>query len=205
MYKTEQEEFWAGEFGDNYIDRNNGNSIVANNTFSFAKIFRNTSRIKSAIEFGANIGLNLRALKNLFPNIELNAIEINKKASDILKEHNINVYNTSILDYIEKKQYDLALIKGVLIHINPDSLQAVYEKLYNSSSKYICISEYYNPTPVTISYRGNENRLFKRDFAGEMLDKYKNLKLIDYGFEYHRDQNNPQGDLTWFLLEKTNV
>ena len=22
-YKTEQESFWAGQFGDNYIDRNN--------------------------------------------------------------------------------------------------------------------------------------------------------------------------------------
>ena len=28
------------------------------------------------------------------------------------------------------------------------------------------------------------------------------LKLIDYGFCYHRDNHLAQGDSTWFLLEK---
>ena len=51
-------------------------------------------------------------------------------------------------------------------------------------------------------YRGHENVLFKRDFAGELLDKYKNrVLLLDYGFIYHRD-TYPQDDLTWFLMEK---
>lgn len=44
--------------------------------------------------------------------------------------------------------------------------------------------------------------LFKRDFAGEMLEKYQDLQLVDYGFVYHGDANFPQDDLTWFLLEK---
>lgn len=95
------------------------------------------------------------------------------------------------------------MIITVLIHINPDMLTSVYEKLYECSNKYILIAEYYNPTPVNVSYRGHEERLFKRDFAGEMLDKYKDLKLTDYGFLYHRDNNFPLDDITWFLLEKT--
>jgi spore coat polysaccharide biosynthesis protein SpsF len=94
------------------------------------------------------------------------------------------------------------LIKGVLIHINPDALEQVYEKLYQAALKYICIIEYYNSTPVEVSYRGHSNRLFKRDFAGEVLDKYPDLKLVNYGFVYHRDNNFPPDDLTWFLLEK---
>jgi hypothetical protein len=44
--------------------------------------------------------------------------------------------------------------------------------------------------------------LYKRDFAGEMLDRYPDLQLVDYGFSYHRDQNFPQDDANWFLLEK---
>jgi hypothetical protein len=64
------------------------------------------------------------------------------------------------------------------------------------------ICEYYNPTPVTVVYRGHRDRLFKRDFAGEMLDKYADLALLDYGFTYHRDANFPQDDANWFLLEK---
>jgi pseudaminic acid biosynthesis-associated methylase len=95
------------------------------------------------------------------------------------------------------------MIKGVLIHINPDMLESVYAKLYDSSNKYILIAEYYNPTPVSISYRGHNDRLFKRDFAGEMLDKYNDLRLTDYGFLYHRDNYFLQDDINWFLLEKS--
>jgi len=43
---------------------------------------------------------------------------------------------------------------------------------------------------------------FKRDFAGEMLDRYRDLKLVDYGFAYHRDPAFSHDDITWFLLEK---
>jgi len=34
------------------------------------------------------------------------------------------------------------------------------------------------------------------------LDKYPDLKLVDYGFSYHRDNNFKQDDVSWFLLEK---
>lgn len=202
VYKTEQENFWATEFGDAYINRNDDLQIIAGNINLFSKILGLTTNVKSVIEFGSNIGNNLKAIKALIPNSELSAIEINQKAVEILKEQDVKIYAQSILDFEPDYQRDLAFIKGVLIHINPDELQNVYEKLYVSSKKYILIAEYYNPSPVTIPYRGHTDRLFKRDFAGEMLDKYKGLKLVDYGFTYHRDNNFPQDDITWFLLEK---
>lgn len=201
-YKTEQEKFWAGEFGDSYIKRNSMESGIASNVAFFSKILAHTAEISSVIEFGANIGLNLHAIRTLLPKASLSAIEINEQAAKELRDSGIKeVFRTSILDYASHEQYDLTLIKGVLIHINPEELQAVYEKLYSSSRKYICIAEYYNPSPVAVSYRGHTDRLFKRDFAGEMLDKYRDLKLVDYGFSYHRDIF-PQDDVTWFLLEK---
>ena len=55
---------------------------------------------------------------------------------------------------------------------------------------------------MTVTYRGEKNKLFKRDFAGELMDQYPDLKLIGYGFKYKRDNNFPQDDMTWFLLEK---
>lgn len=203
-YKTEQEGFWAGEFGNEYTGRNQGETRIASNTALFSKILNSTNSISTIIEFGANIGLNLLALKRLLPRAGLSAIEINEKAVAKLKEgiENINVYHSSILDFQPDKEIDLVLIKGVLIHINPDELQNVYELLYETSGKYICIAEYYNPAPVEVRYRGHEGKLFKRDFAGEIMDKYPSLKLIDYGFAYHRDNNFPQDDTTWFLLEK---
>ena len=64
------------------------------------------------------------------------------------------------------------------------------------------VAEYYNPTPQMIPYRGHDDRLFKRDFAGEILDSFPDLSVRDYGFAWRRDPNFPQDDLTWFLLEK---
>ena len=139
------------------------------------------------------------------PDIELTGVEINESACKYLNEwKGCRVINKSIFDYDESTKYDLSIIKGVLIHINPDKLDHVYETIYRSSKKYILIAEYYSPTPVTLDYRGHSERLFKRDFAGEMLDKYKKLDLIDYGFLYHRDNYFAQDDINWFLIEKKN-
>jgi spore coat polysaccharide biosynthesis protein SpsF len=203
-FKTAQEEFWAAEFGSEYIKRNDSSELLASNLNFFSNAMKRMDKISSCIEFGANIGMNLKALKLLHPAISLNAIEINKTAADHLGKviGETNVFNGSIFDYPVSKQFDMALIKGVLIHINPDMLSTVYEKLYSASCKYILMCEYYNPFPVTINYRGHEDRLFKRDFAGEMLEKYSDVKLIDYGFSYKRDAVFPQDDITWFLMEK---
>lgn len=204
-FKTEQEAFWAGEFGNDYCKRNAGEQWVANNTAFFARILERTHGISSIIEFGSNTGLNLRALANLLPEAELSAIEINAKAVEELQKWGrlTRVFHQSILDFdAAGKTWDMTFIKGVLIHINPDALSAVYERLYQCSGRYILVAEYYNPTPVTIDYRGHEGKLFKRDFAGEIMDAYPDLQLVDYGFCWHRDPVFTQGDITWFLLEK---
>ena len=203
-FKTEQEQFWSGEFGDVYSKRNLGPRWVAANTALFSKVLARTANVSSLIEFGANIGLNLRALRHLLPEAELAAIEINASAAKTLKKWGEvkNIYETSLLEFKPKRQWDLALIKGVLIHINPDALPLAYENLYRATRRYLCVVEYYNPSPVTIPYRGHQDRLFKRDFAGELLDRYPDLRLLDYGFTYHRDPNFPQDDTSWFLLEK---
>ena len=203
-FKTEQEKFWAGDFGDEYIGRNKSEEYLASNLNFFSKAFNQLGQPKSLIEFGANIGMNLRAIKLLFPTIDLFGIEINKNAAEELAKFigQENVFNGSIFEFEATHKCDVSLIKGVLIHINPEMLSLVYEKLYTASNKYILICEYYNPSPVNVSYRGHSDRLFKRDFAGEMLEKYVDLKLVDYGFCYKRDKAFPQDDITWFLLEK---
>jgi len=203
-YKTEQESFWAGKFGNKYITRNKQKEIVASNIHLFSNVMKRTQGVKSVIEFGANIGLNLIAIKSILPNIEISGVEINNEAfKDLIQLcGKKNAHHSSIFDFKIDRKRSLSLSKGLLIHIKPDYLNKAYELLYLSSDKYICLAEYYNPTPIMIPYRGFNDRLFKRDFAGEMLDKYKDLKLVDYGFVYHRDNNYPQDDITWFLLKK---
>jgi spore coat polysaccharide biosynthesis protein SpsF len=203
-FKTPQEEYWLGEFGTNYVGRNRGAALIASNVALFSQALRCTRQIRSCIELGANVGLNLLALRVLYPELQPHAIEINGRAAQELEgivPHD-NIHVTSILDFVPKQTYDLVLAKGALIHINPDYLSTVYEKLYRSCERYLLICEYYNPTPISVSYRGHTDQLFKRDFAGELLDQYVGLDLIDYGFAYHRDPNFPQDDVNWFLLRK---
>lgn len=202
-YSTEQENFWAGEFGAEYINRNKDKTLLGNKTSFFAKVLGKTEKLSSVIEFGANIGLNLVAIKSLLPNIKTTAVEINPLAVKQLAANGIEeIFHESILEFATDKNYDLTFTAGVLIHINPEMLDKVYERLYQYSNKYILLAEYYNPTPTEVNYRGHNERLFKRDFSGELMDKYPDLKLVDYGFVYHRDNNFPMDDFNWFLLKK---
>ena len=203
-YATPQEQFWAGEFGTAYIERNQGDKLLAANLNFFVKSLHQTRQLKSCIEFGANIGMNLKALNLLFPGLQAHGIEINSEAAAQLANTipAAHVYNQSILDFKETRNWDLALIKGVLIHLNPEVLPTVYDKLVAATGRYLLVAEYYNPSPVTINYRGHTDRLFKRDFAGEIMDRHPHMQLLDYGFSYRRDPNFPQDDITWFLMKK---
>lgn len=203
-YHTEQETFWAGEFGDDYISRNQGEQLLAYNLDFFVRALHRARGLGSAIEFGPNVGMNLRALKLLHPFQEQFGIEINARAADELEKviPPSNVLRQSILDFRPERTWDLVLIKTVLIHIHPDQLPRVYDALYRSARRYLLVAEYYNPTPVEVSYRGHQERLFKRDFAGELLQTYPDLQLVDYGFAYRNDPVTPQDDISWFLLEK---
>jgi len=203
-FKTEQEAFWAGDFGTEYIQRNQGDALLASNLAFFSQALRTTNGIASCIEFGGNVGMNLKAIQLLRPGIDLHGVEINAEAARQLGMITgpDQVYNTSILDFAPAREWDLTLIKGVLIHINPDELPQVYDKLVASCGRYLLVAEYYNPTPTAIPYRGHSDRLFKRDFCGEIMDRHPQMQLIDYGFVYRRDPNFPQDDTTWFLMEK---
>jgi spore coat polysaccharide biosynthesis protein SpsF len=203
-FKTEQEAFWAGNFGTEYIGRNEGPALLASNLAFFSRALARAGKLGSCIEFGANVGMNLRALQLLYPGMTLAGIEINADAADTLAKHigSGGVHRGSILDYRQSVKYDLTLIKGVLIHINPEQLPVVYQKLHESTGRFLLVAEYYNPAPVAIPYRGHADRLFKRDFAGEILERYPDLRLVDYGFLYRRDPAFPHDDITWFLMER---
>jgi pseudaminic acid biosynthesis-associated methylase len=201
-FKTEQENFWAGEFGLNYIDRNNSEPLLYSKVAMWARMLQAANNVNSITEFGCNIGLNLAALKRLQPSLKLSGYEINAEAARQAAEFNVaEIKQGSILEEIKDPKVDLTFTAGVLIHINPEYLDNVYSNLVNGSNRYVLVAEYYNQAPTKINYRGHEDRLFKRDFAGDLIDNY-GLKLIDYGFVYKRDNWAPQDDITWFLLEK---
>ncbi len=202
-FSTEQEEFWAGTFGTEYSQRNRGERAVAVNCGLFASVLRSAGMIRTVTELGANIGLNLQALGRLLPEARFTGVEINPDAArEMALCPRTTVVECSLFEYTPTATADLAFTKGVLIHLHPDRLAQAYDRLDAASHRLVLVSEYYNPVPVEVRYRGHENRLFKRDFAGEFMDRHPRYRLLDYGFIYHRDSTFPQDDVTWFLMEK---
>ena len=201
-FESEQEKFWAGEFGSDYIERNSSDSLLTSKMVMWARMLRAASCITSVTEFGCNIGLNLLALHRLNTELVLEGVEINADAAEVASSRGIaRIHTGSVVEPLDIESADLTCSVGVLIHINPSLLDHVYDNLVRVSRRYVLVAEYYNPTPVAIPYRGHSDRLFKRDFAGELIDRH-DLSLIDYGFWYHRDRLVPQDDISWFLLER---
>ncbi len=211
MTTTAQEEAWKGQFGNDYQKRSPGN--VDFNTTFFERIFprrtdtyqRNWDEILTILELGAGRGANIKALRRRFPAATATGVELNPAALRALRQDapEANAIEASVTEWAPETTWDLVLTKGLLIHIPPAALPVVYGVMHRASSRFILIAEYYNPTPVSVEYRGEKDLLWKRDFAGEMLDLYADLSLVNYGFAYHRDRA-PQDDITWFLLEKIN-
>lgn len=207
---TPQERAWAGEHGDEYNRRCPGdeeaNFYLFERALSLGAVrpyFATPIRPSSILELGAGQGANLRALRRLLPKAELTALELNRQAADVLGATAScrRVIHASVLDWEPDRTWDLVLTKGLLIHIHPTALPTAYQVIHQAAARWILLAEYYNPTPVELEYQGREGLLFKRDFAGEMLDRYKDMQLVDYGFVYKRAPQ-PQDDLTWFLMEK---
>ena len=205
VFQTVQESFWAGEFGEEYLERNCDPNLIPKRTAIFTKVLNQAQGVKSILELGANIGQNLISLHELLPECTLAGLEINNKTAQLLGSlPYVQVFSGSIFDFtpLQLGRYDLTFTFAVLIHINPARLIEAYRRLYECTQRYILVMEYYNPTPTSVLYRGRARRLFKRDFAGELLAYYPDLHLVDYGFLYHRDPIIPVDDFTWFLLEK---
>lgn len=201
--KTEQEKFWEGAFGDEYSARNQGPQLLAANRALFVDVLRRTRGVASIVELGANVGNNLHALRDLLPAAALAGVELNAGAARALSDWGqAEVFNQSLLDFAPAQRWDFVLVKGTLIHLAPERLPDAYDVVERCAARYVCFVEYYNPAPVEVSYRGHSGKLFKRDFARELMHRHPAFTLVDYGFVYRGDANFPQDDVTWFLMER---
>lgn len=202
---NEQELFWKKRVNVNYV---HDNSFFDNSKGEdgWKKITQSIdfSQINSIMELGCNVGRNLGILRNLFPDISLNAVEINAQALDVADaKYNLDTkFAGSINDYETQETFDLVFTSGVLIHIHPDNLLTSMQKMYDLSKRFIILIEYFNRTPVTIEYRGEQNKLFKCDFGKAFIENFP-VKLIDVGFLWgHIYDSAGFDDVTYWVFEK---
>lgn len=198
-----QEQLWRGKFGYGYRLRNSGESLVKSNVALFGKVLGSAENCGTVLELGAGSGMNVEAVRSVFPRSVYTAVEINKSAcEDLGKIEGVEVVRQSILEYQAPGLFDLVFTKGVLIHMPPEELGKVYDLMFFSSRQYVALIEYHDQQIRPLRYRGRAGRLWKRDFCGELRARHPELKLVDYGFLYKGDELGQGEDLNWFLLEK---
>jgi spore coat polysaccharide biosynthesis protein SpsF len=199
---TDQEKFWAGSFGDEYTNRNV--TPAGMRTGFFRSILQRAPGIRTICELGANRGDNLAALTEVDATLDLTGVEVNAAAVEALRTQvpGATAVQSSIQDFAPAKTFDLVFTCGVLIHVDPADLPLVYDRMVDLSARYIVVNEYFSPRPVELEYRGHHNRLYKRDFAGELLDRHpKTLRVVDYGFLWRRMEPG-WDDTNWTLIQK---
>lgn len=203
-----QEGLWRGEFGDTYITRNAiTDAKLAALTANWARILACTAGMpaESFLEVGANIGLNLLAIRRL-TTADLHALEPNAKARQqmiddaVVPEQNIlEGLATNIA--LPDSSIDAAFTSGVLIHIHPDKLLASCREIHRVARRYVICVEYFSDKEEEILYRGHTQALFKRDFGAFYMDNFSDLRLLDYGFAWRRATT--LDNLTWWVFEKS--
>jgi pseudaminic acid biosynthesis-associated methylase len=202
-----QESLWRGDFGDVYTDRNAvTDQRLAALTTHWSRILHATMGRPptSILEVGANIGLNLRALRRI-SEASFFALEPNAKARSALVAEGIAPAN-NVLDGLASSiplpdgKVDLAFTSGVLIHIHPSKLLASCREVHRVTRQYLVCIEYFSDKDEEIVYRGHAEALFKRDFGGFYLDNFSDLRVLDYGFAWKRLTG--LDNLTWWLFEK---
>jgi pseudaminic acid biosynthesis-associated methylase len=195
-----QTEFWKGEFGDYYVDRNDSieklnESYVKSTGISVEQIFRNffdsMDRENTILELGCNIGLKLSILKKMgFKN--LFGLEINKKAYEIAKRNNpeITFINSSI-EYCDfhGKKFDVVFTAGVLIHIDPKILESAVKKMIDLTNQYIFGFEYYSDDLVQVEYREHSDVLWKQNFPNLFRKLYPKIQTVKEEKFYHANMD----------------
>jgi len=192
---------WEGDFGTEYTSRNIPDQGSIERVWR--KLLAHTPGIGSVVELGANRGHHLAAIQRIEPGVDAHGVEINGAAFEILRAlPGVTAHRGSLLEFDPGRTFDLVYTTGVLIQLAPEELDDAYRLMHRISDRYILMNEYFNPTPVELPYRGHERMLFKRDFAGEILDMFPDsLRVVDYGFIWKRDE--PMWDnVTWTLMEK---
>ena len=202
---TEQETFWAQRYAQEYIARNSAWDVELGAQAWRQMLARAEQPISNFLECGCNIGRNLSLLSRVLPQARRSIIEISEPAfafttRQYATEH---AFNGPILQAdLPLEAFDLVFTTGVLIHVNPDQLLDTMRFMFERSRRYVLMGEYFNRTPTMLEYRGERDRLFKRDF-GKLFAENFDVTVRDVGFLWgHQYDAAGFDDITWWLFEK---
>ena len=200
MTDTIQLRAWAGEFGDDYTDRN----VVDWRTRSRAfQAMLDGIEPKTILEVGSNRGHNLILLSELCVGTQVVGLEPNMKALGIARQTgpNAQIVRGNALEIpFGPGRFDLVITANVLIHIALNDLASVLGEIHRVSRQYILSIEYFAEEETVIHYRGHDDLLWKRNFPKHYRKQFPELRLFKSGYW---DRDNGFDRSSWWLWEKT--
>jgi pseudaminic acid biosynthesis-associated methylase len=191
------EALWAGEFGDQYVERNADAGAIRGPFW--AEILRLTSPL-SALEVGCNVGANLRWLADGDRHVV--GVDVNRGALAILEREvtgATGVEAPARSRPFADNEFDLTFTMGVLIHQPDESLGAVMDEMVRCSRRYVLVGEYHGAETEEVPYRGVDGALFRRDYGALFLERFPTLQLLESGFLGREDGWD---DVTWWLFDR---
>ena len=184
----EPTEAWSGEFGNEYTKRNR---VDWRKRIPFWKHIIDVTGARSAFELGCNAGWNLSAIQRVDPMVSSWGVDINPTAIEQAKAAGLDAYCFGASQMSPKEPFsfsELTFTAGVLIHIPPEELNEVMQRLALMSCDYVLAIEYDAEEVTEIEYRGQSGLLWMRPYG----DLYEDLGLtlvetnkvqMDVGFD----------------------
>ncbi len=187
---TDQIKFWSGDFGNAYANRTPQTLEAMDNLYMKdygisrkelnKRFLGGLDRSIKILEVGANIGLQLEALREMgFKN--LLGVEVNDYAVRQAKKlhPDFDVIRGSAFDLpFRDKYFDLVYTSGVLIHIDPKDINEALDEIWRVSKRYIWCYEYAASELTNMDYRGNKERFWKTDFLKLYTNRFPDLKIL---------------------------
>ena len=162
-------EFWAGEGGDAYLQRNR---VDWRARIPFWSRVIGLTGARSVLELGCNAGWNLSAIRRAYPDVQVYGNDVNLQAFVQAKTAGIEYGNMMTVN-----RHELVFTAGVLIHVPGDGLRDVMQMLIDASCHYVLAVEYEADEETEIEYRGQMGLLWKRPYG--QLYQNMGLKLVE--------------------------
>lgn len=209
--RSEQADRWAGEFGEEWTDRNPDS--VREMDESYREKFGTTrtalnrqfldvvDRDARVLEVGCNLGIQLAALRELgFENL----YGIDVMADAVERAHELrptlDVIEGDALDIPFKDDFfDLVFTSGTLIHVDPSDVELAVSEIARCSREYVWGYEYFAEEYTEVTYRGHENFLWKADFPG-IYQRVSALEPVSLEYLEYPDSGNRD---VMFLLRRS--
>jgi len=136
----------------------------------------NFKNCKKVLDYGGGYGVNLKIIKDIHNDLELNYMDISRNKRSMFKIINENIYKMSpnILEINKlknhEKNFDLVFTDAVLIYINKNNIKDLLRKLINSSKKNLLFHE--------LTYKFSKDKIYHLNIHDyEKIIKEINPKL----------------------------